>query len=292
MLKQEIDSMGYVDLLSYIEETNRCPGGKRTITKILNSIFLPCKANILEIGSNTGFTSIELAKLIDANIIGIDINENAVKKSKELLKKEPELVQAKVDFQVGNAVKTEFRNDTFDLIITGGANTFIDEDKRAIAIKEYKRLLRENGFLAITNLFYSKPVPAELLDKLEKILSFRIKPWKRAYWLDLFLKSNMELFSYEEVEMQKRNENDLKEYVNEIIDESFACKDFANEFIDNIKAKWYEIMKVFNDNHEYLSFMIVILRNNPVHEQRELFIEKGAIDPWTIVREEKSWDEY
>lgn len=291
MSKQSINSMGYVDLLSYIEETNRCPGGKRTIIKILNSIFLPNKANVLEIGSNTGFTSIELAKLIDANITGIDINENAVEKSKELLKREPKLVQDKVNFQVGNAVKTSFENDMFDLIITGGANTFIEEDKRAIAVKEYKRLLKENGFLAITNLFYNKPIPTELLDKLEKILGFKLKPWKRAYWLDLFLKSNMELFSYEEVEMQKRSDNDLKEYVNEIIDESFVDKDFDSEFIDNIKARWYEIMQVFNDNHEYLSFMIVILRNNPIHEQREIFIEKGAIDPWTVVREEKCWDE-
>ena len=153
-MKQEIiDEMNYVDLLSYIEETNRCPGGKRTITKIMNSVFLPSNPKILEIGSNTGFTSIELAKLIeDANIIGIDVNENAVEKSKVILKKEHMYIQKKVDFRVGDASDLDFEDNSFDMIITGGANTFINESDREKAVKEYRRLLKPNGFLSITNL--------------------------------------------------------------------------------------------------------------------------------------------
>ncbi|MFV8240799.1 class I SAM-dependent methyltransferase [Aerococcus viridans] len=292
-MKQEIiDEMNYVDLLSYIEETNRCPGGKRTITKIMNSVFLPSNPKILEIGSNTGFTSIELAKLIeDANIIGIDVNENAVEKSKVILKKEPMYIQKKVDFRVGDASDLDFEDNSFDMIITGGANTFINESDREKAVKEYRRLLKPNGFLSITNLFYDKPIPKDLLDDLEKVLNFRIKPWRRAYWLDLFLSSGMELFSYNEQKMKKRKEVELLDYVDEIIDDAELYKEHDDKFVKQIKSRWYEIMKTFNDNHEYLSFMMIVMRNNTTNEQREFFLEEDVIDPWTIKYEEKIWNE-
>lgn len=292
MEKTTITNMNYVDLLSHIEETNRCPGGKRTITKIMNSIFLPDNPSILEIGSNTGFTSIELAKLLpNATIVGIDINKNAVNKSKQALYKETKQIQDRVNFQLGDATSLKFRDNSFDFIITGGANTFIEEDNREQAVKEYKRVLKPNGFLSITNLFYDKPVPLSLLNELESILGFRIKPWRRGYWLDLFLNSNMELFSYEEVKMKKRSSKTLNDYIDELIDLSDLKTKYTLEIVDNFKNRWFEIMEVFNNNHEYLSFMIVILRNNTVKEQRELFIEEGSLDPWSIKREEKIWNE-
>lgn len=280
----------YVNLLSYIEETNRCPGGKRTINEILLKTLLFArnkKIKVLEIGSNTGFTSIEIAKVIDAEIVGIDVNENAVRQANVILNKESNEVSEKVTFQVGDATNIDFEDDYFDLIITGGANTFIRD--REQAIKEYKRVLKPNGFLAITNLFYNKKVPVELLENLKNILDFEIKPWKREYWLDLFLSSNMELYFYDEQEMQSRSEEILESYIEHLMSE-YSNKNNSNEIpLNEIKEKWTNIMRTFNDNHKYLSYMIVILRNNTVNEQQEFFIEKGTIDPWNLEVNNKFW---
>lgn len=280
----------YVNLLSYIEETNRCPGGKRTINEILLKTLLFArnkKIKVLEIGSNTGFTSIEIAKVIDAEIVGIDVNENAVRQANVILNKESNEVSEKVTFQVGDATNIDFEDDYFDLIITGGANTFIRD--REQAIKEYKRVLKPNGFLAITNLFYNKKVPVELLENLKNILDFEIKPWKREYWLDLFLSSNMELYFYDEQEMQSRSEEILESYIEHLMSE-YSNKNNDNEIpLNEIKEKWTNIMRTFNDNHKYLSYMIVILRNNTVNEQQEFFIEKGTIDPWNLEVNNKFW---
>ena len=292
MTKKRVEDMNYVDLLSYIEEVNRCPGGKRSIVKMLNTIHLPVNPKILEIGSNTGFTSMELSKLLkDAEIIGIDVNQNAVEKSEELLSREVYEVKKNISFQLGDASNLEFDTEYFDLIVTGGANTFVSEEKRSKAIQEYKRVLKPNGFLSITQLFYDKPVPKKILDELEGVLGFRIKPWRRSYWLNLFLETNFELFEYKEYELQERSVEELNQYVDYIIENSPTLKDETSETVEKIKRRWFEIMAVFNKNHRYLSYMTVVLRNSKVEEQREFFFEKGVDDPWIIRQEEEYWYE-
>ncbi|QNR22513.1 class I SAM-dependent methyltransferase (plasmid) [Exiguobacterium sp. Helios] len=282
LLVEEIKKFNYVDLLSYIGEVNRCPGGKRTILEIVKNTNLKPGARILEIGSNTGFTSIEIAKLIDCEITGIDVNENAVKKSNELLLKEPEFVQKRVNFIVGDAQKIPFEDETFDLIITGGANTFIPSEGREVALSEYKRVLKPYGMLSVTNLFYHSPVPAELLKDLKSVLGFEIKPWTENYWLKLILSSGLELFYHDSKKMQARSEEILSSYVDKLIQESFENQEIEEDVLQEFKSQWYKVMETFNENHRYLSFLFVILRKNVFEEQQELFIEEGAIDPWNI----------
>lgn len=292
LIKENTNQLNYVDLLSLIEETNRCPGGKRTINKVLQMTMLGLNEKspkILEVGSNTGFTSIEIAKLISAEITGIDVNKNAVAKAQELLSKEDSSVQLRVNFQVGDASTINFPNDYFDLVITGGANTFIDEKSREAAIKEYRRVLKPNGFLSITNLFYNKKVPNDLLKDLKNILGFDIYPWRRAYWLDLFLSSDLELYSYSETPMESKPNALLKKYVHEITRESLSLEKYDRQFIKNVENRWFNIMEVFNRNHHYLSFMTVLLRKSTVPEQWEFFIEKDALDIHEIKSEGKFW---
>ncbi|OYD08154.1 class I SAM-dependent methyltransferase [Paludifilum halophilum] len=275
-------SMSYVDLLSYIEEVNRCPGGKRTVNNILMRSLLQDGAKVLEIGCNTGFTSIEVAKMKNCQLFGIDVNPQAIQKANEILKKEPDFIQERVKFEVGDARNIRFKDNQFDLVITGGANTFIPEKDRELAFAEYQRVLKPYGLLSVTNLFYHRDVPKPLLQKLNDILGFEIQPWTKNYWLDLLLQSGMELYWYQEKEMQARPSNVIKTYTNGLINQSPALKSLDDKQVQEFKSRWLEIMEVFNENHRYLSFMTALLRNQFVPEQQELFLEKGVIDPWNL----------
>ncbi|PEF32633.1 class I SAM-dependent methyltransferase [Bacillus wiedmannii] len=287
---QPASSMSYVDLLSYIDEVNRCPGGKRTINKIISKSLLPEQAQVLEIGSNTGFTSIEIAKLKNCTIRGIDVNPQAVEKAKILLSKEHPSIQERVSFQVGDAANIPFADNQFDLVITGGANTFIPETDREKALSEYKRVLKPYGMLSVTNLFYHKPVPENILLDLRDVLGFEIKPWTKFYWLDLLLKSGLELYSYEETEMQGRPEDVLQKYTENLISDSPTLANLSPELQREFKQRWLEIMQVFNENHRHLSFMTVLFRNQYIAEQQELFLEKGTLDPWNL-EGHKMWED-
>ncbi len=275
-------SLNYVEMLSFIEEVNRCPGGKRTISEILTKTHLSPGARILEIGSNTGFTSIEVARLMDCSVIGIDISAAAVTKAREILSREPEIVRRRVTFLEASAADIPFPRESFDLLIAGGANTFIAEQERRRALEEYRRVLRPYGFLSITNLYYHSPVPQDLLDRLSNTLGFRIQPWTRNFWLNLFIISGLELYHYQERMLQERPARILEEYVKALVGTSPALQAAPVKVLEAFESRWLEIMRVFNENHRYLAFMIVLLRNSPVAEQQEFFLEQGVLDPWNI----------
>lgn len=290
----KFSNYNYVDLLSFVEETNRCPGGKRTINKILQLTLLNSRngynLKILEIGSNTGFTSIEIAKLIPGSrVIGIDVNSNAVKAANEKLQLQTNELNDRVTFIVGDASDLPFEDNEFDLVICGGANTFINEKFREKAVAEYRRVLKPYGFLSVTNLFYNQPVPKNILEDLKKVLGFEIKPWRRSYWLNLLNNSGMEIYHYDEIEMEAKTEERVKENSYEIVSKSSKFIDLSLKNRKGLLNRWNEIMNIFNSNHKYLSFMLAILRNDVIDEQDELFTEKNIFDIKSIIKEPKLW---
>lgn len=291
----DFSNYNYVDLLSFVEETNRCPGGKRTINKVLGKTLLSSRSNenlkILEIGSNTGFTSVEIAKLLPScNIIGVDVNANAVQSATNSLNYHSDSLKNRVKFIVGDASNLPFEKDEFDLVICGGANTFIDEKYRKKAVSEYRRVLKPYGFLSVTNLFYNRPVKRNILTNLRELLGFEVKPWRRSYWLNLLVSSDMEVYHYEEVEMEEKNELRVKQNSYEVVSQSSKYNSLPLDDKEKLVARWTKVMNVFNENHGYLSFMLVILRNNVIKEQDELFTEKGILDIKTIEKEPMFWE--
>jgi len=73
---KEIKEMDYNQIIGLIKETNRPPGGRKTVFEIVNRTCIDRESKVLEIGTSTGFTAIELSKLVKCKITSIDINEN------------------------------------------------------------------------------------------------------------------------------------------------------------------------------------------------------------------------
>ncbi len=99
--KDYIKSLSYTDFISFIKETNRCPGGKDSIRKIVQNSFLDKDSRILDVGSNTGFNSLEFAHITKSKVYGIDISESCVNESINTLNKDIEEVKKGVSFKVG-----------------------------------------------------------------------------------------------------------------------------------------------------------------------------------------------
>ena len=80
---EEIEKLSYTDFISLIKEENRPSGGKKTIREIVMNSFITSNSNVLEIGCTNGFSSIEMNKLTNCNVIGIDINKNSIQNARE-----------------------------------------------------------------------------------------------------------------------------------------------------------------------------------------------------------------
>ena len=100
--------------------------------------------HILDIGCGSGVPTIELAKLSDGEIIGIDINQSLLNKLKRRI--EEEGLSNRVKTVKCSLFEIDFPDESFDIIWAEGVIRIIGFEK---SLKEWKRLLNHKGFLVI-----------------------------------------------------------------------------------------------------------------------------------------------
>lgn len=267
--KEYIESLNYTDFISFLKETNRCPGGKRSLREIVTQTGLHDSANVLDIGSNTGFNSLELAHITQANIFGIDVSESCVNESIERLQSDIPEVISRVNFRVGSAYQIPFEDDFFDLVLCNGATSFMEN--KATAVKEYYRVLKPWGFLAATQLFYDSKPPEELLKSVGNVLGVNISYRTRDDWKSILnANGEHELYYFSEHKFSHVSSSDVEHYVDTFLSKNHIIS-LDSDTKQAIRDKWFTIMSVFAENNDYLSFFIAIYRKNLEPEEPELF---------------------
>jgi len=100
--------------------------------------------HILDIGCGSGVLTIELAKLSDGEIIGIDINQSLLDKLNKRI--EEEGFSDRVKAVKCSLFEIDFPDESFDVIWAEGSIWIIGFEK---GLKEWRRLLKTNGFLVV-----------------------------------------------------------------------------------------------------------------------------------------------
>ena len=107
---------------------------------------IPAGGSVLEIAPGPGYFCIELAKLGDYKITGLDISKSFV----EIAQKNAAEAGLKIEFRQGNASAMPFENETFDFTFCQAAFKNFSEPVKAIA--EMYRVLRPGGISVISDL--------------------------------------------------------------------------------------------------------------------------------------------
>lgn len=145
-------NLGYTDAPLYEKtrdeydiETERGRERFTELMKILSGNLPVRSGKALDIGCNAGLSSFVLEEL-GFEVVGIDIQEKAVKRAKELARKQG----SKAEFYVMDAKNLEFDENTFDLVALLGyplAHFSIwDFDK---VLQQVKRVLKPQGWIVI-----------------------------------------------------------------------------------------------------------------------------------------------
>lgn len=149
-------------------------------------------SDVLEVAPGPGFFAIELARLGDFNITGLDVSRTLV----EIASENARNAGVKIDFREGNASEMPFAGDSFDFIYCSAA--FKNFSQPVEALNEMHRVLRRGGEAVIADLRkdiskdeiadYVKRSGRRWMDAWITRWIFRHVLIKRAYTMDDFMR--------------------------------------------------------------------------------------------------------
>jgi len=102
------------------------------------------KPRILDIGCGSGVSTLELARLTDGEITGLDIDQKALDRLNEKIEK----AGLSYRFQVLHCslLDMEFPDESFDIIWSEGSIFVLGFEK---GLQEWRRLIRPDGFMVV-----------------------------------------------------------------------------------------------------------------------------------------------
>jgi SAM-dependent methyltransferase len=263
----KIEALDYVAFISLLRETNRPPGGKHTVRYWITNAYISSASRVLEIGSNTGFTSLELCRTARCRVVGVDVSEPAVRVAREQASQDVEAVRERVRFEVADVRALPFEDGAFDVVVCGGALSFVQERGQALA--EIKRVLRPWGFLCVSPLCYREPPPEDLLADLKAILGFDVPRLSRRDWLDLTTDAGFEIYATCPLRLSSRSDGEVVAYVDELLRKPDLA--IAPDRLESVRTRAIRTYLVFNRNHRYLDALLAVFRKRPLPEEIELF---------------------
>ncbi len=137
---------------------------------------------ILDIGCGAGVTPCFIAEKYGCRVVGVDILEAMIMRSRERAKREG--VVDRIEFGVANAQDLPFEDDLFDAVITESVTAFPEDKQKAVG--EYVRVTKPGGYVGLSESTWLKfPPSPELVAWASKDLGANIKPLTSGEWVRL-----------------------------------------------------------------------------------------------------------
>jgi ubiquinone/menaquinone biosynthesis C-methylase UbiE len=166
---------------------------------------------VLDIGCGAGVTPCFIARRYGCRVVGVDILEGMVERSKERAKREG--VMDRVEFRVADAQDLPFEDELFDAVITESVTAF-PEDKQK-AVNEYVRVTKPGGYVGLNESTWLKvPPPPELVAWASQDLGANIKPLTSSEWVGLLETAGLReiVVKTYEVNVQDESKGILRRY--------------------------------------------------------------------------------
>ena len=157
-------------------------GGLEATEALLELCHISKGKYVLDVGCGAGVTPIFIAKRYGCRVVGIDISEGMIEKSKERAKRER--VMDRVEFRVADAQDLPFDDNIFDAVITESVTAF-PEDKQK-AVNEYVRVTKPGGYVGLNESIWRKvPQPPEVVAWVSQDVGTNVEPLTSDAWAGL-----------------------------------------------------------------------------------------------------------
>ncbi len=157
-------------------------GGLKATEELMELCHVGEGSYVLDVGCGAGQTSCYIAKKYGCRVVGVDVKERMIERSKE--RAESEGVEDMVEFRVADAQDLPFDDDVFDAVITESVTAFPEDKQRAV--KEYARVTKPGGYVGLNESTWLKvPPPPEMIEWVSQDLGAQVKPLTPDEWTGL-----------------------------------------------------------------------------------------------------------
>jgi len=262
----EIKKMSYNELIGLVQETNRAPGGINTLNTVCIQTRLNESSKVLEIGTSTGITAVELARLTNCHVDAIDINEMSLQKARDRAKQY--LVDHNISFVKQDATTLPHKDNTYDLVFYGNVISLIaDRDK---GLQESIRVLKPGGYLTFIPMYYIKKPSSDLLKRVSDAIQVPVSYLNKSYWTDFLSHHGTEIFYERDFKFDSVPKEKVIAFCKQILgrDHLNALSVHAK---DTLTDCYTEYMQLFRENLSLMGFSILIYRKNLFPLEETLF---------------------
>jgi len=214
----------YFELQAYWGITKHM-GGLKATRELVELCHINKGKYVLVVGCGVGITPCYLAKRHGCRVVGVDLSERMIGRSKERAKREG--IEDRVEFRVADAQNLPFEETLFDAVICESVNAFIKDKQRAAS--EYVRVIKPGGYIGLNEVTWIKTPPQELAEYLSRIMGAEFLTCNNG-WKELLEGSGLR-----ETVARIYKTNALSQWVNEV-------RQF--EFLDFLRA-WYRYLFLF-----------------------------------------------
>ncbi len=262
---EDIEKMDYNQIIGIVKETNRPPGGRNSVFEVINRLHLTEKSRILEIGTSTGFTPIEISRLVKCRITSIDINEESLKEAKRRASEED---YDNIEFIKADVSSLPFDSETFDVVIVGNVFSLVKNKKRAL--DECMRVSKKNGFIVAIPMYYIKEPPKEIIKKVSEAIKVNIAPKYKQDWIDFFLIPRLEIYWSKDFKFSYIEDRKISEFCANILKRRHL-QNLKKETYEKLSETYKNFMFLFRNNLSYMGYTIFILSKRKLWEDPELY---------------------
>jgi len=157
-------------------------GGLEASEALFELCHINKETHILDVGCGAGVTPVLLAKRIGCSVVGVDISDGMVQRSRERAKREG--LTDRVEFLVSDAQELPFDDNCFDAVITESVTAFPADKQKAV--HEYVRVTKPGGYVGLNESTWLKtPPPPELVAWASNDLGANAKPLSSREWKGL-----------------------------------------------------------------------------------------------------------
>ncbi|NIN68805.1 MAG: methyltransferase domain-containing protein [Anaerolineae bacterium] len=158
---------------------------------------------VLDVGCGAGVTPCFIASKYGCRVVGVDILERMVERSRERAKREG--VADRVEFRVADAQDLPFEDGLFDAVLTESVTSF-PEDKQK-AVNEYVRVTKPGGYVGLNESVWRKvPPPPEVVAWVSQDVGGTAQPLTSDAWAGLLEAAGLREITVKTYEINVKDE--------------------------------------------------------------------------------------